>query len=72
MVSSLSQILDAIPALGDLRNWLPSHYDAAWTAVLSADIDWDRMVRGTLSSMIYATVFGVLAWRRFAGKDITS
>jgi len=72
MVSILSQILDAIPALGDLRNWLPSHYDAAWTAVLSADIDWDRMVRGTLSSMIYATVFGVLAWRRFAGKDITS
>lgn len=72
MVTILSQILDAIPALGAIRNWLPTHYDTAWTALLSADIDFDHMVRGAFSSLAYATVFGVLAWRRFATKDITS
>ncbi len=72
MVTILSQILDAIPALGALRNWLPTHYDTAWTALFSPDIDWDQMVRGAFSSVAYATVFGVLAWRRFATKDITS
>ena len=72
MITILSQILDAIPALGDLRNWLPTHYANAWTALLSTDIDWDRMVRGTFSSLLYATAFGLVAWRRFATKDITS
>lgn len=72
MITILSQILDAIPALGDLRNWLPTHYADAWTALLSVDVDWDQMVRGTFSSLAYATVFGLVAWRRFATKDITS
>lgn len=72
MIAILSEILDAIPALGGLRDWLPTHDANAWTALLSVDVDWDQMVRGTFSSFAYATVLGLVAWRRFAAKDITS
>ena len=41
------QILDAITALGDLRNWLPGHYAQAWTDALSPTIDWSNMARGS-------------------------
>lgn len=72
MVTIVSEILDGIPALEDLRDWLPTHYSYAWTGLLSADIDWSQMVRGTFSALAYTTAFGALAWVRFATKDITS
>jgi ABC-2 type transport system permease protein len=72
LLSILSQILDSITALGDLRNYLPTHYAFAWADLLSADIDWSDMAWGAFSAVCYATVFGLLAWRRFATKDITS
>ncbi len=72
MITIVSEILDGIPALEGLRNWLPTHYAYAWTSLLSADIDWSAMVRGAFSALAYATVFGTLAWIRFTTKDITS
>jgi ABC-2 type transport system permease protein len=72
MITIVSEILDGIPALEGLRNWLPTHYTYAWTGLLSADIDWSQMVRGAFSALAYATVFGTLAWVRFTTKDITS
>jgi ABC-2 type transport system permease protein len=72
MVTIVSEILDGIPALEGLRNWLPTHYAYAWTGLLSADIDWSQMVRGTFSALAYATALGALAWARFTTKDITS
>ena len=72
LLSILSQILDSITALGDLRDYLPTHYAYAWSDGLSADIDWSEMTRGAFSAVAYAAVFGLLAWRRFGTKDITS
>jgi ABC-2 type transport system permease protein len=72
LVSIVSQILDSITALGDLRDYLPTHYATAWSDLLSADVDWGDMVRGSFSSLAYCTVFLLLAARRFARKDITS
>ncbi|MFF0148389.1 ABC-2 type transport system permease protein [Amycolatopsis sulphurea] len=72
LVAILSQILDQITALGDLRNYLPTHYSFAWIDLISTDIDWNNLVRGVLSALVYATVFLLLAGRRFARKDITS
>ncbi|WP_127782592.1 ABC transporter permease [Rhodococcus sp. X156] len=72
MVTIVSEILDGIPALEGLRDYLPTHHAYAWTALLSTDVDWSRMAWGTLSSLIYATVFGAAAWYRFSRKDITS
>ncbi len=72
LLSILSQILDTISALGDLRNWLPTHFGTAWADLLAAPIDWTDLAAGPLSGLAYATVFGLLAWWRFATKDITS
>jgi ABC-2 type transport system permease protein len=72
LVSILSQILDQITALGDLRNYLPTHFASSWIDLISTDIDWTNMAKGMLSSVIFATVFFLLAGRRFATKDITS
>ncbi|WP_373290047.1 ABC transporter permease [Longimycelium tulufanense] len=72
LASILSQILDSITALGDLRQYLPTHYTLAWADLLTTDVDWGDMTRGVFSALAYAAVFGLLAFRRFATKDITS
>jgi ABC-2 type transport system permease protein len=72
LVSILSQILDQITALEGLRNYLPTHYAFAWADLISTDINWDNMTNGAFSAIAYAGVFGLLAWRRFKTKDITS
>lgn len=72
MINILSQILDAIPALGGVRSYLPTHYANAWIGLLNSQINWDQMVRGVFSSLVYATVLGAAAWWRFSTKDITS
>jgi ABC-2 type transport system permease protein len=72
LVSIVSQILDSITALGDLRDYLPTHYATAWSDLLSSDVDWGDMVRGSFASLAYGAVFALLAARRFSRKDITS
>ncbi|PXY19349.1 ABC transporter permease [Prauserella muralis] len=72
LVSILSSILDQITALGDLRDFLPTHFAFAWMDLIASDIDWTEMASGALSAVLYASVFGLLAARRFATKDITS
>jgi ABC-2 type transport system permease protein len=72
MVSIISQILDQITALEDLRNYLPTHYDSAWAGLLADQIDWGDMTRGAFSAVTYAAVFGGLAVWRFRRKDVTS
>ncbi|MFC4003072.1 ABC transporter permease [Prauserella oleivorans] len=72
VVAILSQILDQITALGDLRDFLPTHFSFAWMDLIATDVDWTDMASGALSATLYATVFGLLAARRFATKDITS
>jgi len=72
LVAIVSQILDQITALADLRNYLPTHYSFAWMDLISTDIDWNNMASGALSAVLYGTAFTLLAARRFATKDITS
>ncbi|HEY3894515.1 MAG TPA: ABC transporter permease [Pseudonocardiaceae bacterium] len=72
MVSILSQILETISALGDLRDFLPTRFNSAWSDLLASPIDWTHLASGAFSGLAYATVFGLAAWRRFATKDITS
>jgi ABC-2 type transport system permease protein len=72
MVAIVSQILDTIDALQGLRNFLPTHYDTAWSDLLATQIDWGDMTRGALCALVYATVLGGLAALRFATKDIAS
>ncbi|AHI00121.1 ABC transporter permease subunit [Kutzneria viridogrisea] len=72
LVSILSQILDSITALGDLREYLPTHYAFAWSDLLGSEVDWGDMTRGVFSSLAFGAVFLALAVRRFTTKDITS
>ena len=72
MTSIVSQILDQITALGDLRNYLPTHYGNAWAGLLAEQVDWGDMTRGAFSAVAYAAVFFALAVWRFGRKDVTS
>ena len=58
MVSIVSQILDQITALEDLRDYLPTHYGTAWSGLLGQTVDWSGMTRGVFSSLCYALVLG--------------
>ncbi|OLT20740.1 ABC transporter permease [Pseudonocardia sp. CNS-139] len=72
MASIVSQILDQITALEDLRNYLPTHYSDAWAGLLATEIDWGDMTRGVFSALAYALVFfGAAVWL-FGRKDVTS
>jgi ABC-2 type transport system permease protein len=72
LVSILSQILDTIDALGSIRDALPTHYDFAWSDLLTVDVDAGDVVRGVLSGLVWATAFGATAVWWFRTKDITS
>ncbi|GAC1373101.1 MAG: ABC transporter permease [Actinomycetota bacterium] len=68
----VSQILDAIPSLGNVAKWLPTHYWGAWTQVLARPPQTSGMLRGVLGQVPYVVVFLALAWSWFQRKDILS
>lgn len=68
----VSNILDAVTALGGVRSFLPTHYLYSWLDALGPDIAWDGMARGALLSVAYSAVLLVAAWRHFVRKDIVS
>jgi ABC-2 type transport system permease protein len=72
LVWILSSILDQISALGVVRNLLPTHYSTAWLGLLSTPAQFDDIVKGTISAIVYATLFWSLAFWRFTRKDVTS
>lgn len=71
-ISILLNILDAITALGNIRQWLPVHYAFSWFDALSDVIDWSAMIRGGSFCAICGIVLYALAINRFAHKDVTS
>jgi len=68
----LSWILDNVAQLAWLHPWLIVHEWLSFADVLRDPIAWDAMQRGLWVSAVYAVVFWLAAWARFAGKDITS
>ncbi|RSN51252.1 MULTISPECIES: ABC transporter permease [Actinomadura] len=68
----VSNILDAVTALGSLRDFLPTHWMYAWMDALQPDIEWTGMAKGTALSVSYAAVLFALAFRRFRNRDIVS
>ncbi len=68
----VSNILGAIDALGDLRQWLPTDYGAAWIGALNSEIEWGDMIRGTSYGIISFTILIGFAYYKFDRKDITS
>ena len=68
----VSNILDAVTALGSWREILPSHWQFAWLDAFSAQLSWGGMVEGTAVSVSYALILFALAFRHFRRKDIVS
>ncbi len=68
----VSNILDAVSALGGIRDFLPTHYQYAWLDALGSQVQWAGMARGALSSLIYSALLLLAAWRHFLRKDILS
>ncbi|MFI5646668.1 ABC transporter permease [Kitasatospora sp. NPDC051705] len=70
--SIITGVLDAVTALGDLREWLPAHWQYAWADALQPQLEWGGMVQGVSLSLSYAVVLLALAFRGFARKDVVS
>jgi ABC-2 type transport system permease protein len=68
----VSNILDAITALGNWREALPTHWQFAFLDVFQPQVTWTGMIEGAAVSVSYALVLGALAFRRFRIKDILS
>ncbi|MEU7293430.1 ABC transporter permease [Streptomyces exfoliatus] len=68
----VGNVLDAVTALGDWREYLPAHWQFAWIDALQPQLEWGGMVKGTAISLTYAVVLFALAFRGFARKDIVS
>ena len=68
----VSDILDAVTALGGWRRVLPSHWQFAWLDAMQPQISWGGMLEGAAVSVSYALVLFALAFRHFRMKDIVS
>jgi ABC-type transport system involved in multi-copper enzyme maturation permease subunit len=68
----VSNILDAVTALGSWRQLLPTHWQFAWLDVMQPQISWGGMIEGASVSVSYALVLFALAFRHFRAKDIVS
>ena len=68
----VSNILDAVTALGSWREILPTHWQFAWLDAFSAQLSWGGMTEGAAVSVSYALVLFALAFRHFRRKDIVS
>ena len=68
----VSNILDAVTALGSWREILPTHWQFAWLDAFSAQLSWGAMIEGAAVSVSYALVLFALAFRHFRSKDIVS
>ncbi|WP_331452558.1 ABC transporter permease [Streptomyces sp. SS162] len=68
----VGNVLDAVTALGDWRDFLPAHWQYAWVDALQPQLEWGGMVKGAAVSSAYALVLFALAFRGFARKDIVS
>ena len=68
----VSDIVDAVTALGPWREILPTHWQFAWLDIMQPQISWGGVIEGTAVSVSYALVLFALAFRRFRTKDIVS
>ncbi|GGW33724.1 MULTISPECIES: ABC transporter permease [Streptomyces] len=68
----VGNVLDAVTALGDWRDFLPAHWQFAWADAIQPTPEYSGMIQGTAVSVTYAVVLFALAFRGFAHKDVVS
>jgi len=68
----VASILDAVEALGEIRNYLPTENQYAWVGTLSTPMQTEDMLTGCLQTLAYSTVFLAVTWWHFGRKDVVS
>ncbi|GAA0441818.1 ABC transporter permease [Acrocarpospora corrugata] len=68
----VSTILQAVEALGGLREFLPTFWNTAWLDALAPVPDYSGMIKGVAVAVTYAAVLIAFAFRRFRHKDVVS
>ncbi|MQY06093.1 ABC transporter permease [Actinomadura macrotermitis] len=68
----VSNILDAVTALGSWRDFLPTHWMYSWMDALQPQLQWTGMAKGAALSLAYSAVLLALAFRRFRSRDVVS
>jgi ABC-2 type transport system permease protein len=71
VINVMSFILDSIPQLSWLHEWLPTHWWMSFGDFLRDPVAWGDVTRGLLTAAGYMLVFWLAAWARFADKDVT-
>jgi ABC-2 type transport system permease protein len=72
LFSTASFILDSIPQVDWLHPYLITHNWTAFGDLFRDPVAWGGIQHGLYTAAAYALVFGLAAWARFAGKDVTS
>lgn len=68
----IASILDAIEALGEIRNYLPTENQFAWLGTLSEPMQTGKMLTGVIQTLAYSAVFLTIAFWHFGRKDVVS
>jgi ABC-2 type transport system permease protein len=72
IASGVSQILDNLPQLSWLHEWLFTHYWLDFADILRQPMELSSLGNNLLLQLGYVAVFGSLAYGRFTTKDILS
>jgi ABC-2 type transport system permease protein len=72
VLSTVAQIVDALPQLEFLDPWLFTHYWLGFADLLRDPISWSNFADNALLQAGYVAVFGALALGRFTTKDVLS
>ena len=65
-------VLEQVEQLGGIRDWFPTAFSFAWTDLLQTPVDSADLFRGVVQGLAWSALFTALAFRHFAGKDVTS
>lgn len=72
IASGVSQILDNLPQLSWLHEWLFTHYWLNFADILRQPMELSSLGSNLLLQLGYVGVFGALAYGRFTTKDVLS
>jgi ABC-2 type transport system permease protein len=61
-----------VPQFAVVHPYLPTHWWLSFDALLRSPIAWPDLVHGLTSFVLYAIIFGAIAWARFSTADVTS
>lgn len=72
VIALASEIMDAIPQLGAIHAYLPTHHWLDLGEALRDPVSFSGLVPGLVSALAYTVIFTSAAWARFTTSDISS